>query len=670
MAQRISRALIGQSSGYGNRNPKMTKAAARKSLSGDDRAALPLLGKKYNNPSSPENGQWQEDRLVRHIVERLKLSDIERQLRIQRMQEIDIQLSGVVTYSDEDKKRDRDNKKGRKPKPIEHNLPLAFAQIDDCVTYCMSLFAPEMNPFIATSTAKKQSVAEGLTKEIGKHGQTLQYYRHMAKFVYNSLKYNLGAISCRWEKSTGPIFVPDGSTGQLTKKNGTVWEGNFLKSMDMYNFFYDTSVHPVDLPLRGEYFAEVKRVTPFRVKRMRDQKILFGIERFINTVAPIAVTDNPLFYVCPPSVRETRAENATTNTVNWQQIWGTDGNAKDSMQGIELAWYTGWINPADFSLSSDDELQLWDICLANGMYIASAVQIAASHQQLPCACATPIEDDLNNDQRTYAEMLLPMQHFASFLMNTHVAATRKAIYGITVFEKNAFPGLDLSTDELIGMRIPMKSTSAGIDIDKAFRHYNDSPNTDQNVEMIGHIVELMQKILPTNMANQVADLQRATEYQAAATVQASSRRNLKIARIINDHALTPVKFQMMYNIYENVTVIEYFDINGQPQKITPVALLEAQIEFDVGTGLKGLDRLMQVSIFKELMSYLFQIKDIGQQVELLDLLSYVTQIAGFETDLSQFKKVQPTTPGIGDNGGPPLDDNAPQPQQQQPQPAA
>lgn len=637
---------------------KMTKAAARKTLTPDDKKAMPIFGRKYNNPNSSENGMWQEDRLVKHILDRLRLSDVERQDRVQRMSQIDIQLSGVVTHEEEDRKRDRSNKKGRKPKPVAHNLPLAYAQLDDCVTYCMSLFAPEMNMFIATSTAKKQSVAEGLTREIGKHGQTLQYYRHTAKFVYNSLKYNLGALSVVWEQQSGKTYVPDtangnaGASGQITTKDGVVWEGNLIKSLDMYNFLYDTSVHPVDLPLRGEYFAEVNRITPFRAKRMAQQKILFGVDRFINTMAAPTTANGTTFYVQPPVVRETIAEAAASKSTNWQQLWASNGPARDSQAGIELIWYTTWCIPSDFGLSDSDELELWCLGLAQGQYLAAAFEIESTHGQLPCACSTPIEDDLNNDQRTYAEMLLPLQHFASFLLNTHVEATRKAIYGITVYDKNAFPGLDLDTVELIGARIPMKSSAGAVDIDKMFRHYNDAPQTDQNVEMVGKIVELMQKILPTNMANQVADLQRATEYQAAATVQASSRRNLKIARIINDQALQPVKFQMMYNIYEHMTVIEYFDNDGNAQQITPQQLLEAQIEFDIGTGLKGMDRLMQVSIFKDLMSYLFQVKDIGQQVNLLDLLSYVTQIAGFETDLSQFKIQQQPQPQIGPDGKP------------------
>jgi hypothetical protein len=637
----------GKQGGY-----QLNKTQARKALSMEDRQALPFLNKKCKDQDSPQFGMWQEDRLIKHITDRLQLSDFERMDRIQRMQAIDVQLSGHIRSDDRnddgERERKRNNRKGKAPKAEKMSLPLAYAQLDEVVTYCQSLYSPEMNMFIATSTSNKQGVAEALTKEIGKQGQTLQYYRHVSKFLLNCVKYNLGALSCNWEESTGTVFAVPGSdgqsqssisSGQLTTTKGTVWQGNVLRSVDMYNFLYDTSVHPVDLPLRGEYFAEVELQTPFRIRRMREQKILWGIERYINQYAPMANTVNAAFYRTKPRIRDGVKEGGFTT--NWQQIFASGGPAQASMLGTELVWYTSWFNPSEYDLSDSPNMEIWRLCMANGRYITAAYKLEVAHNQLPVACGSPVEDDLDNNQTTYAEMLIPLQHFASFLLNTHVDATRKAIYGITLYDKNVFPGLDLDTEDLIGMRIPMKTTLQGQNIDQVFRHINDSPETQQNVEMVGKLAELMQKILPTNSAQQVADLERATEYQAAATVQASNRRNLKIARIINDQAITPIKFQMLYNIYQNMPVIEFTGSDGKQQKITPQMLFEAGIEFDVGTGLKGMDRLMQVSIFKDLMGYLFQVKGMDQQVDLLGLLSYVTQLAGFETDLSTFRIQQP-----------------------------
>jgi len=603
-----------------------------------DKAALPIL-------ANPE----MEQKLVKHILDRLRLSDQERAWRTQRMVDIDIQLSGFIRHDRDDAKRDRDNKRGKSPKPTKHNLPLADAQLDEANTYLLSVFAPDMDIFEATSRADKQAVAKGLTEYINRNGQSAQYYREFSKMLGNALKYNLGGMYCAWEKHMGVTFAKTAG-GQLSKKPGVVWEGNVLKSFDMYNFLYDTSVHPVDLPKKGEYFAEVCIKTPFRIKKMADDKQLFGVDRFVGENRQVQAqptapgsgvsSDQIYFYMQPPEVRDGTAQPIGART-NWKQTLSDGGPAKDSEPTQELVYFTGWLCPNDFGLSKSKNLEIWRITLANGKFIANGVQLEDSHGMLPCGMASPIEDDLNNDQRTYAEKLLPLQHFASFLLNTHQDATRKSIYGITVFNAHAFPGLDKSEDELIGAKIPMRSSASEIDIDKIFRHYTDVPNTDQNVTMIGNIEQIMQKILPTNQAQQVADLERATTYQAAATVQASNRRNLKIARIISDQALQPIKFQMTYNIYANVTSIEYVDEAGQVQTISPSDLIDADIEFDVGTGLKGIDRLIQMQVMKEILTACLQSQQAIQELDIVALLNYIASIAGERTDLAQFRRQQP-----------------------------
>lgn len=598
-----------------------------------DLQALPIL-------RNPDN----ERALVKHVLERLRLSDIERGQRIQRCTDIDIMMSGFVKLDADDTKRKRDNKRGKPPKPTAANLTFTQAQISECVAYLMGVFAPESNIFIATSRADKQAAAEGLTDEINKHGQLAGYYRQFVKAMKNALKYNFSGITCYWEKYNGQIFeaIAGGASGQIAPKDGVVWEGNMLKSVDVYNFFFDTTVHPCDLPRRGEYFAEVERKTPFNVRKMQEDGKLFGVDRWIDMQTTIPITGNStiVFYQTPPSVRDNTG-NADRGRTNWQAILSPDGPAPLSQPSVELVYFTTWINPSLFGLSANDKLELWRITVAQGTYIANAVQLDSTHGLLPVAMGCPIEDDLINEQRTYAEQLQPLNDLCSFLMNSHVTALRKAIYGITLYNPHLFPGLDKCVDDIIGAMIPMKSTSSNVDIDKAFRHYSQKPETSQNIQEIGEIAGLMQKILPTNQAQQVADLERATEYQAAATVQASNRTNLVIARMLNDQCFTPLKFMMLYNIYRNITQIEFIGGDGKPVQVSPKDLVDAQIELDIGTGLRGLDRLMQLAIFKDIFGLVVQNAQSLQELDIVKMLNYFMQLAGDKTDLDAFRKALP-----------------------------
>lgn len=585
------------------------------------------------------------ERLVCYITERLQLADIERQSRIQRAQSIDIQVSGYISLDRDDAKRDRENKQGKAPKPTKHNLPLVQAQLDEAVTFLMGVFAPDMDIFTAASSANKQPIAEGLTKEINAQGQRVGYYRHFAKFCNNCIRYNFGGLTVNWEKEYGVDFKVVGA-GQIEKNDGAlVWQGNVLKSIDVYNFMFDTTVHPVDLARKGEYFAEIEVITPFRARKLAKENKLYGIDRFLTTDNKPTVTRTKAtsFYQMPPTIRDAVSTNNSKGT-NWQALLSEQGAgiAAESNASLEKWKYTTWIVPSEFGLSDSNEMELWRIEVMQSSYITLAYKLDDSHGMLPIGMSTPIEDDLNNDQRTYAEQLLPLQHFGSFILNTHQDATRKGVYGISIFDPRAFPNLDKSTEDLVAARIPIRSSAGEVDIDKVFRHYNATPGTEGNVPMMEKLNELMQKILPTDQARQVADLERATLYQAAATVQASSRRNLKIARIISDQGLTIVKLLMMYGIYANLTSITVINqADGSEQEISPSDIVGAKIELDVGTGLKGIDRLMQLQIFQYITNSVIQSQQGIQEIDLVKLLTYVANLAGDKTDLSQFRRVGP-----------------------------
>jgi hypothetical protein len=613
-----------------------------------ERRALPIIGK-------PEI----EAKLVCHIMDRLALSSEERNRRVTRLTNIDIQLSGYVTPTREDGTRKSNNEAGKAPKPTDHNLPLALAQIDEAVTYLMTVFAPESDIFEAVAPADKQSMAQAVTSEINRHGQKGQYYRNLAKFVLNGIKYNFGALTCYWEKYEGIVFKGT-AAGIAKKEQGTLWAGNAIRSVDMYNLLYDTSVHPVDLPAAGEYFAEVEKATSFRLQKMRQDSQLFGIARFMDDKAGETYNNQAKavgtsFYVNPPSVLQDRG--AVTG-VNWSETVSGRTSPTVSKVQHELVRFTGWLKPIDFELSDSDQLELWRIIVVNGKFVGFAVKLEDSHGQLPIVCATPLEDDLKHEQRSYAEQLIPLQHYASFLINTDQAATRKALGGITVYNPALIGGLDLSRDELAGARIPIRSSAADFDIDKAFRHFTDTADTSTYVQKIDAVLQLMQRILPTDFLKQVADLERATLYQAAATVQAGNRRHLKTARMISDQAMTPLKFQMIYNMYANVPSIEHIDdTTGERQTISIGQLIEAAIELEIGNGLKGIDRLMQIQIFRDILNAVIQSQQAIAEIDIVLLLNYFSTLAGDRTDLTQFRRKQPAPgvpapqPGVGQTGG-------------------
>jgi hypothetical protein len=593
-----------------------------------------------------------ESLLVEYIRQRMVMAQPERDARFARCASIDTQLCGFVKLDREDKMRFRDILLKGQAKPVTHNLALAAAQLDDAESYLMSVFAPDMNLFECAAPAEKSEAAKALTDEINRQGGRGMYYREFVKVCQGAMRYNFAAITCHWQQEKGYVFKA-GQSGVVQKEIGTVWQGNAIHCADVYNFFYDTNIHPVDLPRKGEWFAEVDILSPFRAMKDQQDGREYGIDRFWNYVDnkldPVQGTS---FWRAPPIVRKDDILGSTGSETNWVSSFrGADQVAISSQPAIERWKWIGWVRPKMLGLSDSNNIELWAIHVMQGSYLTYAVRLDDTHGMLPVACAAPLEDDLGNNQRTYAERLLPLQHFSSFLLNTHQDATRKSLYGITVYDQRLFPGLDLSQADLTSAVIPMRGSAMNVDIDKAFRHYAGPPQTTQNVEMIDGIMKVMQTILPTDLYRQVADLERATLYQAAATVQTGNRRSLKIARMMSNQCLEVLKWMMVYNIYAKVSAVDYTDETGKTKQVPASQFVNLGLENYISNGLRGIDRLMIITAFKEVLSMVLQSQQAIQEIDIVKLLTYFFNLVGEYVDLNSFRKtpVQQATTALAND---------------------
>lgn len=611
---------------------KVQHPQAQEGVTAADLQLLPLL-----------RNRDAEKVVVDYCLNRIRLANEERSARADYCKAIDLQLFSQPEGKDDDEKKMlADLKEGKSVRPVDRNFGFGVSQLDEAETYMMTLYAPEMDIFTSLSTAELQVMGNALAGEINKQGKHAGHYRNLDLFVKNALRYNFGALGCFWEQHQGIVFK--GTNGEVTKQLGTVWEGNYLQSFDAYNFFYDTSHSPVDLPKRGEFFGWVKPISGFTALREAQQGKIAGVGRFVNTTGVTYTLVNE-FYIKPPELKECPSKTDKTDFVS-DLSGGAISSAKNSVPGLERVHFIGWIDPALFgnyipAKSKAGILELWRFDIVNSKFLTLAQKLENTHGMLPVVISTPAEDSTGSGQQSPAESLIPMQQFCSFLLNSHQTATRKALGGITLFDPTRVPLGELPIGDLIGAKIPVNPGVSGQGVDSGLKQISDVPETIGNLQQIGNILELMQKILPTDMLKQVTDLQRATRFQAAAVVMSSNKRNLKMARVIYDQALTTLALMLVYNVYANLLQIEYRDPATKQITQMPVAnLVNSKLEYDIGTGIRGLDRLTILENIKEILNYAIQSSQANQRIDIVKLLDYATSLTGDKTDFNAFELTQ------------------------------
>ena len=589
--------------------------------------------------------QEQHDKLVLHLRSLLDMGAGVRNVQIQRYEAIDREVYGYLVLDKDDTKRERDNQKGHGVKPTDVKLPLTLVRLEEAITYILLVLAPDEGIYSAIAPAEHQKVAKAFSRLMNEHAEYFGHYRNFGIFFFNALKYNFGALLTEWQNVYGNLIgnAQDGSIDILREQ--LVQTGNQILALDPYNTLYDPSVEPLTCYREGEFVAYVEQRRGFWLERAANRGEYFNVDKILE-VGGTGQAANLSYYRERPLI-DAKAYSGLLDSggqVNWFSLLsmgvpqGTS-YAHQQMHEVKPMWIQ--LYPDKWGLGPDKTLQIWRITLVNGKQIVEAVPMSNAHGNLPVVFAMPNEDGFRWQAKSWAEYLTPFNRFASQQLNTHQQANRRALYGLTFYDANLFPDLANEDADLVAGKYAFKDAGQDFDIRRRITQVFDAPKTENTMETIDQLDDMMEKVLPTQMAPQVASLERATQYQAAATVQSANRRNLKIAKVIDSQSMAPCRHMQMYNILQYQPSVEVITDEGELLTADPKQFRTAKLQFKISDGLRGLDKLTLILHIKDALNAVVQSQQASQQIDIVKLLDYWTSLIGDNTDFSQFRLQSP-----------------------------
>jgi len=597
------------------------------------------------------------DTLLKYLLQLAQSGKTLRNSYIDRLKLVDKEIYGFMQHDAGDEQRERDNAAGRGIKPTDTSLPLIFSQMDEASTIMLQMLAPDKGMYQAMATKDKQAIAKGFSTLMNEHGEYFGHYRHFALGILYALRYNISGWGIEWQQRFGNKITNEGEANRrVSVERGLVMEGNAMSALDPYNTLFDGSLDSiVDTPFLAEFYATLRTVTPFRIRRMVQNGEIFNAEAYViqpndpNAVIPSILKENS-FYEPRPSLnvlakyaRHMEGGASSFGADFWFDTLSA-GTYSPTQTSLEEMTIYARIVPSDFgikvnNLAAESSFQIWRFTVLNGQTIVRAQRLTNAHDLLPCGITQPLEDGFGLQTKSLPEHLIPMQRFASHQFNIHQKSSRKSLYGLTFFDGGLFPSLNEDDADLISGKFAMDPTAAQNldDIRKKVLQINDTPNTDRLMGDVENAVGIMQNILPTDQLKQVTDLQRATKHQSAATVQGVNRRHLKTAKIIEAQAMGTVRFMQMYNIFEYQKDTTIITDQGEEQQIAVADFRETKMMFLIGDGLRGLDSLILTDTILQLTNSVLQSQIAGQQIDVVALMNYLTTLIGDNFDLAAFK---------------------------------
>lgn len=601
------------------------------------------------HPKHPLKDAKNHKKLLEYLTSRLMLDAPNRDQRVKRYSQVDRDVAGWMRLSDEDRKRKNKHDVDGTPQATQVSLPLSWVHLDDMMTYYAQTFSPNRGMFYHTATPESATDATQLVSLMNNHAVYGSYYRHLLRSIFNILKYNVGGIITNWATDFGPKLEMD-VDGKDSVTEVPIFKGNKIEAIDQYNVFYDPTVDPTCLYNEGEWFAVARAKSHFWLKK----RALAGL--YFNCDTALASEQNVSelrWYKDAPTEARLAEDETKAGETNWVSFMtGMDSPLMNNV--FELVTFYIRLNPNDFNLiegtreakAQRNRYEIWKITLLNGAQIIEAQYMNNIHGYLPCFFGTINDDMMKESSKSAAEILNPLQQFSSFLLNAHVLANRKNIYGTTFFDPSRVDYDKIPAGE-VAARVPIKAQGYGQDIRTMVYHDNHQLDTKQTLEDLQGMLGIINQFFPTqSLPGQIAGIDRAIDSQVAAVQQGSNRRQHKNARLIDDTMMRPFRFSLYYNIVQfqedGEEIIDY--ASGESDKVDLSKLRETNLAFLIGQGLKAIDRQNVASQMRELIFAMIQAPQIVQaaRIDLLGMLDFWTSMMDIDANMKQFQLPAPT----------------------------
>jgi hypothetical protein len=585
------------------------------------------------------------EKLLTYLQQRLFHGKEERDSNISRLVRTDKKISGWVKLSREDTIRQRQQDEEGEAAITSINLPLAFVHLDDIMTYFAQTFAPNRGMFYHNATPEDTPDAAQIVTKMNNDAIQSGAYRETLLGLFSILKYNQGGYFVNWTREEGPVLVQDEGSPEPQVEMQTRWQGNRLDAVDSYNLFKDPSVPLHRLHTDGEFVAKAELRSHYWLQSRAAIGRFFNVEETLENDEELS---SLTYYRHPPQEAQFTSTDATGT--DWVSILSeSSGYIKAS--GYELVTIYIRLNPTEFGLIRGSKVaqaprnryEVWRFTILNNEKIIEATHMNNIHGYLPCFMGTMNDDIMGQAQKSVAEILTPLQDFASFLVNTHVRASRARLYGTTLYDPSMVDFDKIPRGE-VSARLKIKPTAYGKDIRSYVYQLNSDMDTERTLGDLEAIMGLVNQFFPTqSLPSQIASIDRAVESQVAAVQHGSNRRQQKAARLLDDMVFRNVRFAMYYNIIQYAADQEEITdvFTGKKVTLNLANLRDSNLPFIIGQGLKAIDRMGAASELQRIIFSLIQAPQAAQGLDILGLIDYWTSMIDIDIDMKQFR-LQPT----------------------------
>lgn len=579
---------------------------------------------------------------------------VERQWNLrEQMRMIDLAYIREQDWTSENRRAEIANRVGDSNKIQNVTIPVIKPQVRAAVAYQAAVFLTDYPIFGVEAAPQFIDAAKQMQAVIEENSVRGAWTRELLLFFQDGFKYNLSAIECTWDKvitaalDTDPSFA----AGQQGKVREVIWNGNKLVRWDPYNTYFDCRCEPYDIPTKGEFCGHTELMSRTALKTFiarLDSKIIENIQPAFESPSLLNIGDSGMYgasYYLPLVNPNSIIDPDTIGSFDWLGWVGMNAGQKKggaiNYRGLyEVSTEYVRIIPSDFNLRvpAPNTPQVWKLIVVNHSVIIYAERQTNAHEKIPVFFGCPSEDGLSYQTKSLATDALPFQQTASALMNSVLAARRRAVTDRVLYDPSRVSEAHINSPNPAA-KIPVRPAAYGKPPGEAvyqFPYRDDQSGI--NLQEIQGLIGFANMLNGQNAARQGQFVKgNKTDGQWQSTMSNATSSDQMTALLYEAQVFTPLKEVLKLNIlqYQGAESI-YSRTQKQNVSVDPVLLRQAIINFKVTDGLLPSEKVMSSESRQIAMQVIGSSQAIGGAYNIAPMFSYIMKTEN--VDLSAFEK--------------------------------
>lgn len=542
------------------------------------------------------------------------------------------------------------NRIGDKSKLQNVTVPVVMPQVESAMEYMVNVFLTGYPIFGVSADPADEGAALQMETIIAENAQTARWKRELTMFFRDGLKYNLHAIECTWQEKKVATIETDVTQPNSAKLKDTLWQGNVLKRMDLYNTFFDPRVHPSEIHSEGEFAGYIEIYSRVRMKKyINDMYGKIDKDTALRALQSVPSGDSnsstmaPYAYYRPLLNPFPIMNNYNSQGMDWMS-WASD--VPDSKTGIkytniyQVMTLYARIIPADFGMKvpSENTPQVWKFIIINGSVVLYAERQTNAHNFLPILFGQPIEDGLDYQTKSFSANVQDMQDIASAMFNGYIAGQRRLVGDRALFDPSRIRAADINSVNPAA-KIPVRPSAYGKPVSESVYTfpYNGQPTESlvQGATMITNFANLINGQNPAQQGQFVKGNKTKHEYEDI--MGHGNGRNQLMAMSTETQVFTPLKDILKLNILQYQADAVIFNPQTKQQvQVSSTDLRKEAVLFKMSDGLTPTDELMSDDVFQTALQAMMSSPTIAQSYNVAPLFTYLMKQQG--ADLAPFEK--------------------------------